>query len=33
MVGQVDIGQEGTVSGDAGVYFINCFEMEIFPLE
>ncbi len=33
MVGQVDIGQEGTVSGDAGVYFINCFVMEIFPLE
>ncbi len=30
MVGQVDVGQEGTVSGDAGVYFINCFGMEIF---
>ncbi len=33
MVGQVYVGQEGTVSGDATVYFINCFGMEIFHLE
>ncbi len=30
---QVDIRHKGTVSGDVGVYFIDCVRMEVFSLK
>lgn len=32
MVGQVYIGSQGTVPGEAGVYSLDCGRLEVLPL-
>ncbi len=33
VVCQVDIRHNGTMSGDVGIYFIDCVRMEVFSLK
>ncbi len=33
VVCQVDITHNGTMSGDVGIYFIDCVRMEVFSLK